>query len=148
MVHASSIEEFLERLRLVFHRFQQSGITLNPAKCMLGLTSVEYVGHTIDKDGLHFTRSKIDSVLKFPRPETLKQLKSFLGLANYFRDHIKNHSIRVEELQRIVARYDKRQATKRIKWSSKAIQAFMDIRQAIDECPKLWFLDDLSLIHI
>ena len=148
MVHASTIDEFLERLRLVFHRFQQSDITLNPAKCSLGLTSVEYVGHTIDKDGLHFTRSKIDSVLKFPRPVTLRQLKSFLGLANYFRDHIKNHSIRVEELQRIVARYDKRQAARRIQWSAKAIKAFADIRQAIDECPKLWFLDDYSPIFL
>ena len=99
MVHATSLDEYVERLRSVFHRFRKSGITLNPAKCKLGLSQVEYVGHTIDKDGLHFTRERLDSVLQIPRPTTKKQLKSFLGLANYFRDHIKNHStiVRVEQ---------------------------------------------------
>ena len=71
----------------MFQRFKESGITLNPKKCKLGLTQIEYVGHTINKDGLHFTREKLDSVLNFPKPKTKKQLKSFIGLANYFRDY-------------------------------------------------------------
>lgn len=148
MVHASSLEEFLERLEEVFTRFRNSGITLNPSKCKLGLTQVEYVGHTIDENGLHFTRSKLDKVLNFPRPETKKQMKSFIGLANYFRDHIVNHSTRVQRLQDTVAGYDKRQASRKIKWDDDLIKAFEDIREAIDQCPKLWFLDDFSPIFL
>ena len=148
MVHASSLEEFLERLEEVFTRFRNSGITLNPSKCKLGLTQVEYVGHTIDEHGLHFTRSKLDRVLNFPRPETKKQMKSFIGLANYFRDHIANHSTRVQRLQDTVANYHKRLASHRIKWDDGLIAAFEDIRAAIDECPKLWFLDDFSPIFL
>jgi hypothetical protein len=148
LVHASSMNEYLERLRTVFLRFRNSGITLNPSKCKLGLSQVEYVGHTIDSDGLHFTRSKLDSVLNFPRPETKRQLKSFLGLANYFRDHIKNHSLRVEHLQQLVSRYDKRHASHKLKWSPEALAAFEDIRTAIGDCPKLWFLDDHSPIFL
>ena len=148
MVHASSIDEYLDRLRTVFLRFRNSGITLNPSKCKLGLSQVEYVGHTIDSEGLHFTRSKLDSVLNFPRPETKRQLKSFLGLANYFRDHIINHSTRVHNLQTLVLQYDKRHAGHKIKWTKEAIAAFDDIRSAIDECPKLWFLDDHSPIYL
>ena len=148
MVHASTVDSFIDRLRKVFLRFRQSKITLNPTKCSFGLPKVEFVGHTIDKDGLHFTRDKLDSVLNFPRPKTKRQIKSFLGLANYFRDHIRNHSIRVEALQQLVANYDKRQARQQIKWSNAAIAAFEDIRQAIDDCPKLWFLDDYSPIFL
>jgi hypothetical protein len=148
MVHASSMDEYLDRLRTVFLRFRNSGITLNPSKCKLGLSQVEYVGHTIDSEGLHFTRSKLDSVLNFPRPETKRQIKSFLGLANYFRDHIKNHSTRVYELQQLVLRYDKKQASRKVTWTAKANAAFEDIRSAIDECPKLWFLDEHSPIYL
>ena len=148
IVHAPSIDEFIEKLAMVFQRFRNSGVTLNPAKCNIGLTSVEYVGHTIDKDGLHFTRSKIDSVLQFPCPQTKKQLKSFLGLANYFRDHIRNHSVRVQDLQELVLNYDKRHAHHRINWTDKSLRAFEDIREAIDNCPKLWFLDDYSPIFL
>ena len=148
LVHAQTFDEFIDRLRSVFRRFREKGITLNPAKCRIGLKSVEFVGHTIDKDGLHFTRSKLDSVLQFPRPTTKRQVKSFLGLANYFRDHIKNHSIRVELLQSMVNNYDTRQAKHLIKWDEASNEAFLDIRQAIDECPKLWFLDHYSPIYL
>jgi hypothetical protein len=148
MIHAPDLDTFLERLRLVFQRFRENNITLNPSKCKLGLPKVEFVGHTIDKDGLHFTRDKLDSVLNFPRPETKKQIKSFLGLANYFRDHIKDHSNRAQPLQDFVNGYDKRQARHKITWTPESIAAFEDLRQAIDECPKLWFLDDFSPIFL
>ena len=75
MIHATTLDEYLKRLRTVFLRFRASRITLNP-KCHVGLSQVEYVGHTINKNGLHFTRDKLDSVLNFPRPETKKQITS------------------------------------------------------------------------
>ena len=148
MVYAGDIDEYLERLRTVFLRFRECKITLNPSKCYLGLTQVEYVGHTINKNGLHFTRDKLDSVLNFPRPETMKNVKSFIGLANYFRDHIRNHSLRVQPLQDLVEGYTKRVARSKIEWTEECDKAFRDIRQAIDECPLLWFVDDYSPIFL
>ena len=137
-----------QRLRTVFLRFREHKITLNPSKCHLGLTQVEYVGHTINKNGMHFTRDKLDSVMNFPRPETMKNVKSFLGLANYFRDHINNHSLRVQPLQDLVEGYTKQKARTKINWTTECDYAFKDIRQAIDECPLLWFVDDHSPIFL
>ena len=148
MVYAGDADEYIARLTRVFERFKEHGITLNPEKCHLGLTQVEYVGHTINKNGLHFTRDKLDSVLNFPRPETMKHVKSFLGLANYFRDHIRNHSLRVQALQDLVADYSKPQARTKVTWTEACEAAFIDIRQAIDDCPMLWFLDDHSPIFL
>jgi len=148
LVYAGDADEYITRLTKVFERFRDHGITLNPDKCHLGLTQVEYVGHTINKNGLHFTRDKLDSVMNFPRPETMKNVKSFLGLANYFRDHISNHSLRVQPLQDLVADYDKRKAHSKVVWTDACNAAFIDIRQAIDECPMLWFLDDHSPIFL
>jgi hypothetical protein len=148
MVYAKNDVEYMERLRQVFLRFREHKITLNPSKCNLGLTQVEYVGHTIDKDGLHFTRDKLDSVMNFPRPETKKQIKSFLGLANYFRDHIENHSTRVQPLQDLVEGYSKKLARDKVVWTPRCEASFQDIRHAIDECPLLWFVDDHSPIFL
>ena len=67
IVFADTEREFTERLQAVFARFREFLITLNPSKCVLGLTQVEFVGHTINMDGLHFTRCKLDSVMQFPR---------------------------------------------------------------------------------
>ena len=87
-------------------------------------------------------------MLNFPRPETKRQIKSFLGLANYFRDHMKNHSIRAQPLQDLVNHYDKTQARHRIVWTPSAIASFEDLRTGIDECPMLWFMDDISPIFL
>ncbi|MBT4362110.1 MAG: DDE-type integrase/transposase/recombinase [Candidatus Marinimicrobia bacterium] len=148
MVHAPTLDIYLKRLREVFLRFRESKITLNPSKCYLGLPQVEFVGHTINDKGLHFTRDKLDSVLNFPRPETKRHIKSFLGLANYFRDHIRNHSIRAQPLQDLVDKYEAKQARHRVQWTPEAIAAFEDLRSAIDQCPMLWFMDDTSPIFL
>ncbi len=48
--NATKDEEFLERLRVVFERFRQFNITLNPKKCYFGLAEVEFVGHVLKID--------------------------------------------------------------------------------------------------
>ncbi len=88
LVYATNDDKFLERLGIVFERFRQFNITLNPKKCSFGLTEVEFVGHVLKSDGVCFSTEKRTKVLDFPLPVKQKQLKSFLGLVNYFRDHV------------------------------------------------------------
>ena len=59
----------------------------NPEKTELGLDEVEYVGHLISSEGTSFTPEKRLQVLEFPLPATQKALQ-FIGLVNYFRDHV------------------------------------------------------------
>jgi hypothetical protein len=54
---------------------------------------VEYAGHLIDSEGMHFTQTKLDSIARFEEPKTMFKVKHFLGLANYFRDHVPNFSV-------------------------------------------------------
>jgi hypothetical protein len=80
LVYATTDEEFLERLRIVFERFRQFNITLNPKKCCFGLAEVVFVGHVLKIDGVYFSTEKRSKVLDFLLPAKQKQLKSFLGL--------------------------------------------------------------------
>ena len=54
IVYAPTEELLLERLRLVLERFREKGMTLNPQKCTMCVPEVEYCGHLLDKDGIHF----------------------------------------------------------------------------------------------
>ena len=92
IVHGPDDIEFIKRLRQVFERLRKYKVTLNPAKCRFGMNQIEYVGHIIDPTGLTFSQDKKDKVKDFPLPVTAKHVRSFIGLANYFRDHIQNHS--------------------------------------------------------
>ena len=88
-------DEFLGNLRTLLLRLRETHITLNPDKCRFGMSEVEFVGHTINgaTGQTHFTRDKLDRVRDFPKPRTKGELKQFIGLANYFRAHVRDLSM-------------------------------------------------------
>jgi hypothetical protein len=139
IVHGNTEDEYLTNLRQVFERLRARGITLNPEKCRFGLSEVEYVGHIINENGLTFSPAKREQVLDFPLPKTQKQLKQFLGLANWFRDHVKNHSALVHPLQEMVSDYKK---NKPLQWTPELEQLFEEVKQTVGNCPMLFFMDD------
>jgi transposase InsO family protein len=145
IVFGRTREEFIHNLRAVLQRLIDHNITINPKKCKIGLAEVEYVGHTIDSEGIHFSREKLQKVISINKPTTAKQLKSFLGLANYFRDHIRNHSMLVEPLTRLLDNYNPRMT---LQWDEITTIAFEETKKAINECPKLFFMDHEAPVHL
>ena len=100
--------EFISRLRLVFERSNIHNLYLKANKCHFGFKELKFVGKDLSEKGFKISCTKIQSVLDFPILPTLdKQLKSFLGTANYLRDIVRNHSIIVEPLHDLIANYDK-----------------------------------------
>jgi len=145
LVFGRDDDEFIYNLGKVFARFRQYNITLHPDKCRFGLSEVEYVGYVINEKGMSFSQEKIDSVLNFPKPVIMKQLKSFLGLANYFHTHVREHSMLVRPLHAMLHDYNK---TKKLIWTPSASEAFEHIKTAIHECQALTFLQQGSEVHL
>jgi hypothetical protein len=137
-------------LEQVFIRCRKAGITLNPSKCRFGIEQIEYVGHTIDKDGIHFTREKIDRILGMERPATKGDMKTFLGMVNYFHSHVRNLSMmEVPLIELIGDGYTKSKKKHAIQWTPAGEAAFEAVKKAIDECPKLFFEDtDLGPVYV
>ena len=75
----------LQRLRLIFTLFRSANLRLKPSKCFFGYDKVAYLGHLVSGDGMEVDPEKIRAVREFPRPTTRMQLRSFLGLASYYR---------------------------------------------------------------
>ena len=61
-----------------------AGLKLNRAKCIFMAPSVEYLGHVIDKNGLHPTREKVKAIEEARSPTSVTELRVFLGLLNYY----------------------------------------------------------------
>ena len=143
IVWGENEEEFVSNLRQVLQRLRVKGITLNPNKCRFGLASVEFVGHTIDgaTGELHFTRNKLDRVRDFPQPQTRGELKQFIGLANYFRAHVANMSSKTHLMDQLLGGYEKRTRHNKLNWTPESIKAFETVRDDIDKCPKLSFIN-------
>jgi hypothetical protein len=145
LIWATTDEQFLENLRIVFTRFSEAHAQLNPSKCSFLLREVEFTGHILNREGLTFSRKKIQQALDFPRPQTQKQMKMFLGLINHFRDHIVDCSTKLKPLHAMVSNPYKPQKVLK-DWSSDQVKAFEGILSDLDHCPTLFFLDDDSPI--
>ncbi|BHF62295.1 hypothetical protein SprV_0200527700 [Sparganum proliferum] len=90
LVASRDVEEHLQHLTLLFDRFQQFGVTLHPAKCILGATSLEFLGHLIDSNGIRPLPSKVAAIRDFPAPTSKRQLQRFLGMVNFYRRFLPN----------------------------------------------------------
>lgn len=90
LVFGCNLEEHNERLSRVLEAIENAGLTLNVKKCLFGSTSVTYLGHCIDQCGIQPDKTKIEAVSKYPRPENVTQLRSFPGLASFYRRFVKN----------------------------------------------------------
>jgi hypothetical protein len=97
------------------------------------------VGHQLDADGIHFSAEQLSEVAEFPTPVGAKGLRSFLGLANYFRDHVRHYADMERPMRDVLAKHDK---SKKFRWSELAERGFRELQVAIRDCAMLYFLKD------
>jgi hypothetical protein len=94
--------DHLRTLSLVFQRLLDAGFKLNKDKCKFQQTSVVYLGHRIDMEGLHPTDEKLSAILDAPAPKDESALKSFLGLIMFYSRFLPNHSTVLGPLNRLL----------------------------------------------
>ena len=85
LVYSSSFQQHLDNLRVVFQRLREVGVKLNPSKCKLVQSSVNFLGHTVSAEGIGTVSDKLDAIQGWKPPTTVREVHSFLGLASYYR---------------------------------------------------------------
>ena len=141
-IHAQTKEQFFERISLVFERFRKFRIIINHDKLFISDIFLEFTGHEITPQGIKFSEKKLSGVENMPPPKTKGEMKKFLGLANYFRDHVKNESILAAPLQRMIPNYKRGERSSLLKWSDELLQNYIDLNKAVVECPMLYFINE------
>nr|VZI14837.1 unnamed protein product [Spirometra erinaceieuropaei] len=92
LVASRNAEEHKEHLALVFDRLDQFGVVINPSKCVLGVPSLDFLGHHIDVQGLRPLSSKVEAIRDFPPPTSKRQLQRFLGMVNFYPRFLPNYA--------------------------------------------------------
>ena len=131
LVTGDTDQEHLSTLELVLQCIEQSGLRLKKSKCQFFKASVQYLGFLIDAEGLHTAPDKIDAIQKAPTPQNTKQLRSFLGLVNYYGKFVPELAGKAYPLHKLLC--------KGVKWywTGKCEQAFQTLKQALSRSPVL-----------
>jgi len=138
LVFGRTFEEHLERLKLVFSRLKEAGLKLSPGKCKLFQKEVNYLGHVVSPLGITADKEKTIKIKSWPRPSTADNLRTFLGLAGYYRNHIKNFSNLSSPLEKLASTKDPKQR-KNLIWTSNSIQSFEELKIRLSNPPILGF---------
>lgn len=121
MIVSETEEEGLERLNVVLETLQRAGISLNLKKCSFLKTRVEYLGYEVTSGQIRPNPRKFIALTKLPPPQTVTQVRQFIGLASYFRQFIPKFSQLAAPLYKLTLGKGK------VEWKSK----HEDIRQKI-----------------
>lgn len=117
--------------RQIFERCRKYSVKLNPKKSIMGDVELEFCGHILNKDGLSLSAEK----LGFPLPETLADLKRWLGVVTYFRKHVDKHSLLTSPLDKISGNQDYQNKKKtKVVWTDEQVQAYHQTKQKVLDC--------------
>lgn len=157
IVFSETLEEHERRLLQVLNRLREYGLKLSPEKCKFFQTSVRYLGHVVSEDGVSTDPSKIEVVKAWPRPQNLKELKSFLGFAGYYRRFVQDFSKIVRPLNDLTIGYPSVRRKSKCKvvnkscfnpkdpigdrWTAECQQAFEAIVDKLTTAPVLGYAD-------
>lgn len=157
IVFAPTLEEHEQRLMKVLQRLKEFGLKLSVEKCVFFQTSVRYLGHVVSRDGVQTDPDKIATLTTWPVPKNLKELRSFLGFAGYYRRFVQGFSTIVRPLNELTSGYPPTQRRSKSttrsqqywnpkepfaeRWTSACQHAFEEIIQKLTTAPVLAFAD-------
>ncbi|GLU23899.1 hypothetical protein SLE2022_398740 [Rubroshorea leprosula] len=130
LVYSKNEQEHLDHLRQVFEVLREQKLYANLKKCSFLTTSVTFLGYIITAQGIKMDPSKIDAIVNWPTPTSMHDVRSFHGLASFYRRFIKNFSS-------IVAPLTDSLKGDKFSWSGKAQQSFEELKRKLTETPVL-----------
>ncbi|RXN18313.1 Transposon Ty3-I Gag-Pol poly [Labeo rohita] len=153
IVFSSTVEQHLERLERVLQRFQHHGLKVKLSKCCFFQKEVRYLGHVISSEGVATDPEKIQAVAEWARPQTAKELRSFLGFASYYRRFVQGFANIAAPLHQLAAAGEAPKGKKQSKrayltseqfqqmWNTKCEVAFQGLKKKLTSAPVLAYAD-------
>ena len=136
LVHSKTHDEHRRILDLLFKRLQQHHLQIRLEKCHFGKTEVEYLGFRLTPKGVVPGTDKVKAVRDTPPPASVHQVRQFLGLCNFFRNHIKQFALRSHPLTQLTR---KDTDWKGGKLPPAALKSFQELKNCLTSQPIVSF---------
>lgn len=127
LVFSKTETEHFEHNRKVLQKLREAKVTLKLKKCEFHVQETTFLGYTISPEGLGMEEDKVKSIMEWPTPRSVKDVQSFLGLANYYRKLVPGYSQHAAGLYR----FTKKGET--FLWDDKAEESFQNLKNLFDK---------------
>ena len=141
IAHAKTPQEHIERLQGVFKKLWKAGLKLKPSKCEFFKDCIAYLGHIVSKDGIEVDPKKIKEIQEWPVPETVTDVKSFLGFTNYYRKFVHKYAQIAKPLHELTSGENANKKKKVVEWLTIHQDAFEILKKKMSEAPMLAYAD-------
>ncbi|WVZ63579.1 hypothetical protein U9M48_013202 [Paspalum notatum var. saurae] len=131
LIYSKSEKEHEEHLKIVLTRLREHKLYAKFSKCAFWLKEVSFLGHILSEKGVAVDPSKVKDVLNWKQPETVTEIRSFLGLAGYYRRFIKDFSKTAKPMTSLTKKNAK------YLWSSNCEEAFQTLKKLLTSAPVL-----------
>nr|CAD1829976.1 unnamed protein product [Ananas comosus var. bracteatus] len=131
VLYSNTLEEHVEHLRTIFQVLRENQLYVKREKCSFAKEEVHFLGHWIGRGQLHMDQQKVRAICEWEAPTTVSELRSFLGIVNYYRRFIVGYSARAAPLTDLLKK------TQSWDWTPRCAEAFEDLKRAVTEDPVL-----------
>ncbi|KAG8490789.1 hypothetical protein CXB51_014001 [Gossypium anomalum] len=131
LVYSRNETEHAEHLRLVLRILRDKQLYAKFSKCEFWLREVSFLGHVVSASGIRVDPSKITAILNWKSPRNITEVRSFLGLAGYYRRFVKGFSTIATPMTRLL------QKDVKFVWSEKCQRSFDQLKTYLTEAPVL-----------
>ena len=131
IIFSDTLDSHIDHLQRVLGHLQSAGFTLRGSKCYFGMNSTTHLGFEYSCDGVKLSIEKTRAIVDWPKPSSQKEVRSFLGLANFYRRFIPHFSIVAAPLNDLTSS----KAT--FKWTDQHQVAFFKLKEALSSSPVL-----------
>jgi len=135
IIFSPDLDSHYEHLAEVLGRLRKAGLYAKLEKCEFCVPFLDFLGHRISADGILMDPKKVSAILEWPAPSNIKQLQSFLGLANYYRRFIPGFASLAHPLNVLLRKNTK------FTWSSETQKSFDEIKSKFSSSPVLAYPD-------
>lgn len=136
LIFTRTLEEHTRVMKDLFGALREAGLKLHPSKSEFLKGEVKYLGHHFSAEGIRADEGKLKAILEFPRPKKKKDLKSFLGIVQFYKSYHRDLTKKISPLLELLKKDVK------FVWSQKQEDAFQEVRNGLKDLPVLGYADE------
>lgn len=131
LIYSKSFEDHITHLKEVLTLLQQHQWHVKLSKCKFAQREISYLGHRISQADVSTDEAKVEAIVSWPMPTSVKELRSFLGLAGYYRKFVKHFAVIAKPLTDLLKK------GVLFVWTQDQELAFATLKQALSSAPVL-----------